>query len=97
MVDCYVCRWHGIDCNVDEEDRYKPCDRFELVDTSWKCYARPAWRGGKTCGHDNKTGIIGPNGLVCCEECGCTQIASDLRRKELENRCRCNGVLSAKS
>ena len=48
----------------------------------WRCYAKPAWRGGKTCGHVNGKGILGPSGLLCCEECGCTKIASDPRRKE---------------
>jgi hypothetical protein len=50
----------------------------------WKCYAKPAWRDGKTCGHENDKGIRGPNGLLCCEDCGCTKLASDLRRKETE-------------
>ncbi len=27
-ADCYACHWLGIDCSVDEEDRFKPCPAF---------------------------------------------------------------------
>lgn len=55
-----------------------------MPEIKWKCYARPAWRGGKTCGHENTKGIMGANGVLCCEECGCTKVASDFRREREE-------------
>lgn len=52
--------------------------------TAWTCYARPA-RLGRTCGHVNATGIRrrGMMGdvLICCESCGATKRAGDLRRE----------------
>lgn len=52
----------------------------------WTCYAKPAALGGKTCGHKNEKGItsrsITRRGLLCCEECGCSKIASDSRKAE---------------
>lgn len=48
---------------------------------AWKCYAIPA-ATGKRCGHENTTGIISADRLLCCEECGCTKIASDARAKK---------------
>ncbi len=47
----------------------------------WKCYARPVALNGERCGHENEKGIISHDDLLCCEKCGCTKIASDLRRR----------------
>lgn len=46
----------------------------------WKCHAKPASLNGKTCGHQNVAGRTW-NRLLCCESCGATKIASDLRAK----------------
>ena len=51
----------------------------EILSNGWKCYAKPAARGGVTCGHFNVKGI-GFRGIECCEDCGCTKKASDDRR-----------------
>ena len=48
----------------------------------WRCYAKPALLGGRTCGHENAQGVRDLKGLVCCESCGATRIASDARRPE---------------
>lgn len=49
----------------------------------WTCYAHPPSKNGKPCLHEN-VGGIGSRGLklLCCEKCGCTKIASDLRRTQ---------------
>lgn len=51
----------------------------------WICYAHPPSKNGKPCLHENKEGIRDSRGLslLCCEECGCTKIASDLRRLKM--------------
>ena len=36
------------------------------------CEARMERR--KDMRHENDKGIRGPNGLLCCEECGCTKL-----------------------
>lgn len=46
---------------------------------AWTCWAKPAALAGRTCGHENKTGGVRYAGLVCCESCGATKIASDAR------------------
>jgi hypothetical protein len=60
-------------------------DEYEGQDAEqWECHAIPAAKGS-TCGHINKKGMMsgGMNGtLLCCEECGCTWIASEHRRLE---------------
>lgn len=47
----------------------------------WKCHAKPAALGGRTCGHVNKLGMKF-NSILCCESCGCTKKASDDRRSD---------------
>ena len=47
--------------------------------TAWTCHAKPATTG-KTCGHVNAAGVK-YEGLLCCERCGCTKVASDAREK----------------
>lgn len=51
--------------------------------TAWRCHARPASRGGQTCGHLNMPGesIKAHDGNECCAECGCTRIAGTDRYK----------------
>lgn len=57
----------------------------------WTCYAHPPSKNGKPCLHENVEGIDNSaapkfqpiRGLLCCEECGCTKIASDLRRTKI--------------
>lgn len=51
--------------------------------SAWKCYARPAALGGRTCGHVNETELVFHN-LVCCNGCGATKIASDHRQRKEE-------------
>lgn len=47
-----------------------------LMNTAWRCHARPAALSGKTCGHLNMPGeAIKRDGMHCCAECGCTRIA----------------------
>lgn len=46
---------------------------------AWICYAHTPSKNGKPCHHVNELGI-NFTGLICCEKCGCTKIASDLRR-----------------
>ncbi len=45
----------------------------------WTCHAKPA-ATGETCGHVNAAGVK-YEGLLCCEACGCTKVASDAREK----------------
>lgn len=48
----------------------------------WTCYARPA-STGRTCFHENTAGYLVSRvdyTLLCCESCGATKHAGDLRR-----------------
>jgi hypothetical protein len=45
----------------------------------WTCHARPASLGGRTCGHLNERGRRARSGELCCEACGATQRAGELR------------------
>jgi hypothetical protein len=54
------------------------------VTVAWKCHAKPAALGGKTCGHENITGGMGFRGLMCCDGCGATKKASDDRLAKLD-------------
>jgi hypothetical protein len=54
-----------------------------MTDNSWRCYAHPAALNGKPCGHQNQSKPTF-RGLIVCEACGCTKIASDSRRARLE-------------
>lgn len=55
--------------------------------STWECRARPAWLGGRTCGHANVSGanVCGPMsghpGVEFCAGCGCTKVASDDRAR----------------
>ena len=54
-----------------------------MMASAWTCYARPACLGGRTCGHVNerglvRRGILGAE-LTCCESCGATKRAGELR------------------
>jgi len=49
----------------------------------WRCYAKPVRLGGRMCYHVNEVGFVF-RGVLCCEECGCTKLASDLRRDRKE-------------
>ncbi len=61
-----------------------------MTNTAWRCHARPASLGGKTCGHLNMPGEgIKRDGLACCSECGCTRIAGTdryARTKQIQSR-----------
>ena len=51
----------------------------------WRCFAKPVSRNGQECGHQNQAGIrryILGEKVLCCEECGCTKISSDDRKKK---------------
>lgn len=51
----------------------------------WKCHAKPAAFGGRTCGFENEDGGELHGDLVCCAACGATKFASDDRaRREQE-------------
>jgi hypothetical protein len=49
---------------------------------SWQCFARPAELKGKRCSHINASGGKKHKGLIVCEKCSCTKIASDARKRE---------------
>ncbi len=50
--------------------------------TAWRCHARPASKGGATCGHLNVPDVeLMHRGQECCTECGCTRIAGTDRYK----------------
>lgn len=53
-----------------------------LTATAWRCHAKPAALGGKTCGHLNLAGeaIKSAHG-PCCADCGCTRIAGSDRHQ----------------
>ena len=54
----------------------------ERVVIPWRCHAKPAALGGKTCGRLNtEARALNFHGsrLEYCEACGCTKVASDLR------------------
>jgi hypothetical protein len=50
--------------------------------SSWICHARPAYLGGRECGHANNNAPrahFGGVDIECCESCGCTRKASEDR------------------
>ena len=61
----------------------------------WRCYAKPAALNGKTCFHYNHSGGKQHNGLTVCEECGCTKIASESRKRS--EAARLGGLASQES
>lgn len=47
----------------------------------WKCHAQPAGAGGLSCGFQNATRSEYA-GIEICGRCGCSKIASDLRKHD---------------
>ena len=50
-----------------------------MGERGWICYAQPAGQNGRPCRHENPS-----IGQRACEKCGCTQIASEVRRKRAQ-------------
>lgn len=53
----------------------------------WKCHANPAHLNGARCNFINtrrSSYMYQGREVQYCERCGCTKIASDIRRRKLE-------------
>lgn len=61
---------------------YQKLENESLKDQPWTCYCVPA-STGRRCLHNNPGHKVYGD-IVCCDKCGCTKCASDLRKKSID-------------